>query len=440
MIAPDIDRETGVRDHEPGAIERASGPSVAPARTAPLPSRAVKRRTVIRIAWLLALGLLLLLFLKTFVGDVKHVDSGSMEPTIFGAEDGGESVFVRYDRSAPERFEVVVILRHGETTPIVKRVVGKRGESLQISNGDLLIDNRRLPPDAARPAPVLVFDDRWQRVEDAFQMGGTKGNPWTKSGGVWNLDASAVARGEQTGMMYLGANVNDDYLAPDHALVRGQIAVNDLILECDVRAEEPRGRMRFMLTEQGDTFQVAIEPGEKGEAEVTLTRRYESEEVLDRVRVPFTLKAWHHLRFSNVDNALRVELDGVTVSLPAPYKENHLHPHDQAQEGKSFPHRVYLGGEQGRFSFRAIRILRDLYYTQRGRFGVGTPLDLGPDEYFVLGDNSAESRDSREWGPVDADEVIGRPECVVWPPSRIRCLTPTKPAPSPPTVPGTGGH
>jgi signal peptidase I len=390
----------------------------------------VNRKSFVGIAWGFALALLLLLFLKTFVADVKHVDSGSMEPTIFGAEDGGESVLVRYDRSPPQRFECIVILRDGATTPIVKRVVGMAGESVQISNGDLLINNHRLPPEVPRPPPVVVFDDRWQSVEDAFHMGGTKGNPWTKSGDVWNVDASAVARGEQAGMMYLGANVHDDYLGPDHALVRGKNDVNDLILECQVRADEAKGRMRFLLSEQGDTFQTAIEPGAGGEAELSVTRRFDSEEVLAKVNVPFALKTWHSLRFSNVDNALRVDLDGVTVAAPPPYKENHLHPHDLAREGKSFPHRVFLGGEEGRFSFRHIRILRDLYYTQRGSFGVGTPADLGPDEYFVLGDNSAESRDSREWGPVHASEIIGRPVWVVWPPSHIRHLQSTEPNPA----------
>jgi signal peptidase I len=388
----------------------------------------VNRSTVVRIAWTIALALLLLLFLKTFVCDVKHVDSGSMEPYIFGAEDGGESVLVWYDRSPPKRFESVVILRAGETTPIVKRVVGERGERVQISNGDLLIDSRRLPPDEPRPPPIVVFDDRWQRVDDAFGMGGTKGNPWTRAEDGWALDASQVARGEQTGMMFLHANVHDDYLAPDHSLVRGRNPVNDLILECEFKVDERRGRLRFMLTEQGDTFQVAIDlhdgdGGDRGDqAELVLTRRFDVEEVLATARVALATGTWHRLRFSNVDNALRVVLDGTEPLPPVTYKENHPHPHDLAQEGKSFPHRVYLGGEQGRFEFRGIKILRDLYYTQRGRIGVETAADLGLDDYFVLGDNSAESRDSREWGPVHASEILGRPVWVVWPPSRIRRL------------------
>ena len=41
----------------------------------------------------------------------------------------------------------------------------------------------------------------------------------------------------------------------------------------------------------------------------------------------------------------------------------------------------------------------------------------GPDEYFVLGDNSAHSRDSRAFGPVPYERIIGRVWLRVWPPA-----------------------
>jgi len=47
---------------------------------------------------------------------------------------------------------------------------------------------------------------------------------------------------------------------------------------------------------------------------------------------------------------------------------------------------------------------------------------LGEDEYFVIGDNRGNSRDSRsaEVGPIARDAIMGKVKCVVWPLSNIR--------------------
>jgi signal peptidase I len=59
---------------------------------------------------------------------------------------------------------------------------------------------------------------------------------------------------------------------------------------------------------------------------------------------------------------------------------------------------------------RNLRLDRDLHYTNAGRMGTGQ-CRLGPSEYFVLGDNSGNSEDSRFWPApgVTARDMIGKP-------------------------------
>jgi signal peptidase I len=42
-------------------------------------------------------------------------------------------------------------------------------------------------------------------------------------------------------------------------------------------------------------------------------------------------------------------------------------------------------------------------------------VDLGSDEYFLLGDNRSSSQDSRDFGPVQRNAIFGRVFLVYWP-------------------------
>ncbi len=45
---------------------------------------------------------------------------------------------------------------------------------------------------------------------------------------------------------------------------------------------------------------------------------------------------------------------------------------------------------------------------------------LGPNQYYVLGDNRGNSSDSRAWGPITGDSIVGRAWLVYWPLSEIK--------------------
>ena len=50
------------------------------------------------------------------------------------------------------------------------------------------------------------------------------------------------------------------------------------------------------------------------------------------------------------------------------------------------------------------------------------PVQIPAGEYFVMGDNRADSSDSRVFGPITKSLVVGRAFIKVWPPSRIGTL------------------
>jgi signal peptidase I len=50
--------------------------------------------------------------------------------------------------------------------------------------------------------------------------------------------------------------------------------------------------------------------------------------------------------------------------------------------------------------------------------GEHPPLTLGEGQYFLLGDNRSSSSDSRSWGPVSRDQILGKVVYRYWPVAR----------------------
>lgn len=68
-------------------------------------------------------------------------------------------------------------------------------------------------------------------------------------------------------------------------------------------------------------------------------------------------------------------------------------------------------------------IFNQVYYYNRGEFGAeGRKIVVPEDSYFVLGDNSASSKDSRYWGFVPKENLLGEALVIYWPLQRLRLI------------------
>ena len=79
---------------------------------------------------------------------------------------------------------------------------------------------------------------------------------------------------------------------------------------------------------------------------------------------------------------------------------------------------VYLNGKMLEEDY-----LPTNYVTNGGSFlSEGSQVNIPENSYFVLGDNRSNSSDSREWGFVPQDMIIGKSFFVYWPLNRLRTV------------------
>lgn len=81
--------------------------------------------------------------------------------------------------------------------------------------------------------------------------------------------------------------------------------------------------------------------------------------------------------------------------------------------------KVYLNEKE----LNEKKYLKSSIVTPGGSFiQEGKTITVPENEYFVMGDNRLESSDSREWGFVPFNSIVGEAFFVYWPPDKIGAI------------------
>ncbi|MCG3137746.1 MAG: hypothetical protein HJJLKODD_01596 [Phycisphaerae bacterium] len=219
--------------------------------------------------------------------------------------------------------------------------------------------------------------------------------------------------------------------------------VNDLSLRLVLDYQSGEGPLTLVLSRGSDEFLCDLEP--KGQ--VTLRHRLVGEtrtgEILSSGHLP-PLQPGHplQLEFANVDFCVTLKANGATEPVVTTTDENYRPDiaalRSQPRSWRGPPAGIRIEAEKLDVAIRHLALYRDVYYkstrmesTNDGWGISGNPIYLREGEYFMLGDNSPASQDSRLWGmagphlwdrgekyqlgTVPEDQLIGRAFFVYWP-------------------------
>jgi signal peptidase I len=370
---------------------------------------------------------------RAAIGWIFPVGSESMEPTIMT----GESVFLRYGKMIDRRFDVVAFQDPGGGASI-KRVAGLPSEKVMVTpSGDLRIDDKFIPNAPGRPAPVLIFDSKQQKIDEHWRHGATAFDPWTIEPGrqsgeseVFTLDGNLVPLDSDAGLLRFQDRITDGQLTLEGRYQPGSNVVHDVIVEFEVKVISAGGIIRVQVSEEDDWFAAYIPVYDGDEASKTLIKRNRPSRVgapppgkyFGDLSAKIPSGEWVSIRLSNIDNQVSLRIGDATFT--SSYRENtpRLNPMTLDDAPFSSGERVKVGGAGVVLQLRNLAVLRDFYVLPRGKFGVGRNITLGPREFFVLGDNTLNSRDSRDRGPISMDRFIGTAKAVVRPLRAFRRL------------------
>jgi hypothetical protein len=185
-----------------------------------------------------------------------------------------------------------------------------------------------------------------------------------------------------------------------------------LMLECEIELRGGKGTVTFEIGDGRETFRLVLD-------------RHQNEARLERPGQREPLRRGP-LAENIFGSPFRIELSSFDRQIIAAINGELLFPAWECPTDRTEPSRVPLriGASGLEVKVSSLRVFRDIYYTRgQGRNAVDRPIELGADDFFVLGDNSPVSNDGRSWpqGAIKQSQLIGKPLLVHLPsrPGRV---------------------
>lgn len=315
--------------------------------------------------------------------------------------------------SSPYKRWDVVAIDGDRGRALLKRIVGLPGEKIEIKDGDIFVDGQRaIKPYAAQRSIAIEVcqpffpaydhsrmvsepDDRWQK----FRVADGRPNQYQ-----WRLPAevegTTSSRLKYTHVRSFRSNSTERIVEPiKDSYAYNQYLSRDLNIVCDIMAQFEQ--------EIGPSLQhwaFSIHDGycwielTWNQTTKTLSWTYDGDQQSSVENVELLGK--HKITVSTFDRQLLVRVDQKQILfLPLPESQNPKQP---------IPDCIQFSADQG-ICINDLTLYRDVFYFPDPS-NSKSAWTLGPDNYFVIGDNVPVSIDSRsdKEGPIDRKQLLGK--------------------------------
>ena len=310
----------------------------------------------------------------------------------------------------------------------VKRCVALPGETIEIKHGDLYIDGE-IPQ-----KPERVQDALWLRY---YFCDFEKENPfdyrWATTPGTWQAANDALTVTPQQGetARFSLPQVKDYIVIGNNQILpnqgrAGSMLVGDIKQELNFTFDSPESTLRIEIVEDNCTYTLVLSPDKSGCYVEWVLNGGQRPEDRNRQNLDVSLPPHreHCAAFANVDDTLLVKLDNPDYTSRSKIEKGRielLYEDDDDNASRMAAASASIEVSGGPVTFRKVNIYRDIYYTDSPSAdsvygnGLRRPHQIPDGEYFAMGDNSANSSDSRSWGTFPRENIVGRAGFVFYP-------------------------